>query len=199
MKYYLNENTTPLAFHAFLKWVSLPLGIIRILGNLSMITRQYEPGGLVTLECLVLIVDLALLVVALVGLIRMAGFGWAALMAHLCLMVGYAVVTIGIVAQYDAPDAMSAAVGNLFTALLYGGLVGLYYMKRRYLFFPEKTPPELLRAQERETGTAQVMERLASELEQPPAVYCWHCGQKLLPGSVFCSACGTQVGEEQKR
>lgn len=189
MKYYLDENTTPLAFHAFLKWVSLPLGILMTIGDLSTLSRSYLPSGWITIESVVSWIDLVLMVVALVGLIRMGGFGWMALMAHLALGAGYSLAVMGLVAQYDAPDAMSMAVSNLFMSLVYGGLVGLYYMKRRYLFFPEKVPPEL----------RQTREESPAREPAPPApstIFCDHCGARLLPDSLFCSRCGARVKGE---
>lgn len=195
MKYYLDENTTPLAFHAFLKWVSLPLGILRTFGELTSLSRSYAPSDWVTVAGIILLVDLVLLVVALVGLIRMSGAGWTALMAHLGLAVGTALLAVGVAAQYDAPDAMSMALSELFVVLVYSGLVGLYYMKRRYLFFPEKVPPELAMARQREARPAAPVERLVPDAPALPAVYCRHCGQKLLPDSAFCSGCGARVDE----
>lgn len=199
MKYYLDEKTTPLTFHAFLKWVSLPLGILKTIGEMTSLSRGYTfgEGEWVTMVGIVLLVDLVLMAVALVGLIRMEGFGWTALMTHLGLMAGYALVTLGIVAQYGTPDAMSMALSELVVSLVYGGLVGLYYIKRRYLFFPEKVPAELALARQREEWTASEVERLAPDAPTPSVVYCRHCGQRLLPNSAFCSGCGARVDGDE--
>lgn len=207
MKYYTERDNTPLAFHSFIKCLSLPLGILRTLGDLVTSTLDTEPGSGTELYSLVLLVDLVLLVMALVGFIRWKGFGWTSFMVHLGLSVGYALMTVGIYAQYDAAGF---ALGNLLVVLAYSIPEGLYYMKRRYLFFPEAIPALLAQDQaeakevppsaEEPPTLPEVLapseEAPAPELTPPPVVYCRYCGQKLLPQSLFCSGCGANISEE---
>lgn len=189
MKYYIDRNDTPLAFHAFIKWVSLPLGILRTLAELMMLSLRDGPEWATNLDGIMMVADLVLLVVALVGFIRWAGFGWKAWMVHLGLAIGYVLLWVGLYALH-APYAMGEAVGNLLAQSIYCGLVGLYYMKRRYLFYPEEVPALLDQTLVEEPPAAPVGE------EKPPIAYCRHCGDRLLPDSAFCSGCGARVGEE---
>lgn len=183
LKYYTDHHDTPLAFHAFVKWVALPLAILTTIGNLVTLSRSATIGGWADVSGVISLVDLVLLAMALVGLACWEGYGWMALMAHLGLAVGCALLMVGICAL-EAPDDMGFVLGRLLAILIYSGLVGLYYMKRRNLFYPKE-----------ESKT----EEIRPPVEEPSAACCRHCGEKLLPGSCFCPSCGARSETEPEK
>lgn len=197
MTYYTNRYSTPLAFHSFIKYFSLPLGILKSLGDLATSSQYTVPRAVADLDIVISLIDLCLLVVAFVGFIRWASYGWTAFGSHLVLMVVYALAAVCIYAQYDAAGV---ALGSLLVTLIYCGLVGLYYIKRRYLFFPDETPPLSTQPQtEEKDGSSSVEAAPAPELTPPPVAYCRHCGQELLPHSLFCSGCGAEIREDTSK
>lgn len=190
MTYYTNRQTAPLTFHSFIKYFSLPLGILKTLANLAA-TQYAAPQAAVGWDTFVSFVDLILLAVAFVGFIRWKGYGWTTFMGHLGLMAVNAVAVVFFYAQYDAVEA---ALGQLLVTVIYVGLVGFYYIKRQYLFFPEQAPISPVQAEEPEALSLED-EPPAPEISSPPVAYCRHCGQRLLPHSLYCSGCGAEVHE----
>lgn len=192
MNAYYDRDTTPLNFHAFYRYFSLPVGFLVIVVKIFGLTQMYPYGGWgADIDMAVYFIDLILIVVCFWGFAKWNSAGWYGVMSRLWLAVGYNVFLVFLYAYY-VPKAIGTAIGTLLGSLLYAIPIGIYYKKRKPLFFPDMTEA-LEEPEPRLSGYEAASQRGASV---PPIMYCRKCGNKLLPESDFCSKCGAPIIKE---
>ena len=190
MKKYYNKEETPLAFHMFFRYVSLPIGFLVTAGSMiSEISKIEYFHWLFAVDIGYDIILLALMLVCFIGFFGWKAYAWYGVIAYLCSGVLYSVIIV-ISYMFYIPDQIGTAVGRFLSFLIYAVLLGIYYRKRKPLFFTDtlkaitETSPDLI-SQE------------SSNPDTPPQVkFCRKCGYELLPNSVFCSKCGTPIVKE---
>lgn len=138
MKYYSIEST-PLKWHTFYRYVSMPLGVITgIIAIFSYIT---------TMDNLYYLIDIFFSVVqtvccaaAFVGFFKWKSYAWYAVMVNLANSVVYAIVSLAVTAAFGGDVAY--AVGSVIGTTAVSVLIGIYYNKRKPLFFGIPAPAE---------------------------------------------------------
>lgn len=145
MTTYTDRFGTPLLFHKFMNYVFLPLSFLFALERL-VVERALLFSGLwlTTIDACSVLATLLLTALAFVGLLRWKGFGWYGVMALQVVQFLFSLITLVICARYT-PDQLKAVAVQSAGAALRGVLVGVYYLKRKPLFFPPSEPqgPEL--------------------------------------------------------
>lgn len=198
MTRYTDKARTPLAYHTFFRYVALPLGILTTFANIFQEFGyfndfQIQPGSvlysLFITELLFYFIDLALLLVCFVGFFHWSRYAWYSTMIHLVLAVIYRLYVLVFFAVYN-PTETSSAVSDLIAALLLCVLLGIYYWKRKPLFFP--VPPD----SETSPGTEPTLSSPSLPGDSPRAIFCRKCGQRLPPDGAFCPQCGTPIKRE---
>ena len=173
MKYYSIEHT-PLKWHTFYRYVSMPLGVITgIIAILNYIAAMDNLFYLVDIFfCLVQTVCCA---VAFVGFFKWKSSAWYAVVINLANTVIYAIVSL-IVAVVFAGD-VAYSFGSLLGTTLTSVLIFIYYNKRKPLFFNMAAPAE---------PEKDVIYGLPNRV-------CGNCGAALTDSGSFCSNCGAPL------
>ena len=207
MKQYNDRATTPLAFHAFFRFCTAPVGFLLALGNL--IKTASNTNGIAFLNAIDLIyfsAVAALLLACFIGFFGWKPYAWKCVMAYLCLNSVYALYCVVIYAIYlsFSPIYMGTAVGQFIGVLVYSILVGIYYYKRKPLFFETDMQTYNGYAQpcSGQSGFYEYNANGGTPAASPSGtMYCASCGSALPPNSAFCGNCGAPVSnrnEEQK-
>lgn len=137
MKQYSFIANTPLKFHKFFWFVSLPLSFINEIRYFwDEFSGLYEWNFLYLYDYIFYVVDIVLIVCCFVGFCKWAPYGWYCMMAHLSLFcldnfIGFALY---VVIAKDMYPAIGRLLGTLLTAIP----IAIYYWKRRPLFFRNK-------------------------------------------------------------
>lgn len=207
-KYYHIEGT-PLTFLKFVR-VTLVLGFV--IGLVEFIPLLTSEADWYTIICNLL--ALALRVFAFFWLGDMKWRGVLAYCVLFLLPMLDAVAAIVLYAYYGALESIGPAVSRVLAAMLILAPVWVYFGKRRLLFSPvpeskktqEPVQPALCASQDNldENLTAERKEAkgLGSALTESRQTdgnlvkFCRNCGCELVPGSKFCSICGTKVVKE---
>jgi hypothetical protein len=130
-----------MAWHSFLKYVSLPLGFVTSLAGILGVVRY----GVVDMR-LYALVSMGTTVAAEIGLIRRLWWGPCCLLAGYGITVacGFCFAVLG--AAIENPYLVSQGIGQIISGALMLGLNWVYYQKRRALFSPEPVWLEAERA-----------------------------------------------------
>lgn len=190
MKQYSNKEGTPLAFHKFIWYFSLPVSFLTSISRMiSDISEMPFFNWLYAVDFAYYIIALTLMLVCFVGFFGWKSYAWYGIITYLCFNASYSLYAVIIYAAY-IPDALARAVGQLLGALVYATLVGIYYKKRRPLFF--------INTSEVNTGEHSAISNQVplnpGRSDAPPTVkYCIKCGFELLNNSKFCSRCGAPI------
>ncbi|MEL7658911.1 MAG: zinc-ribbon domain-containing protein [Bacillota bacterium] len=188
-QYYIKEET-PLKFHKFFWYVSLPLGFLVLIGSMiSEIREIVFFSWLYAIDIGYYVIALTLMLVCFIGFFEWKSYAWYGVMIYLSVIVLYNLIGVIIYAVY-LPDEIGTAIGQLLGILIYAILVGIYYKKRRPLFFTG-----MARTNVADNCNLTNAGRLNGiYLGVPPqANYCHKCGFELLEASDFCSKCGAPV------
>lgn len=181
VKMYYDRNTAPLTFHNFVRYASLPWTFLVNLAEMFLLSQtMYHRSQIYQFSMLLYVAMLILIGVCFWGFLKWKPCGWYAIMAMLALNVVFSLLSIQFYATY-APNEPNSAGPGLFVALIRGTLVGIYYYKRKPLFFEDMQSPE------QEMVAEDPADRVSA------ARFCRRCGATLLPGSEFCNHCGTRV------
>lgn len=190
LKMYYDRESTPLAFHTFVRYVSLPLGFLSIIGQ--MISATSNAAGnywLFNIDLLAYITTLALIVICFVGFIWWKPYAWYGMMVYLGFRTVYSAFVVAVYIAY-APNMVATVLGQFAAALIYGVLAGIYYLKRKPLFFEQMQLP-LQDAVKDELRSSAVEKEPANDMLSLP--FCPNCGARLMRGSTFCNQCGTKI------
>lgn len=182
MTEYKVKESTPLAYHAFFRWVFLPISILRLSADLVKLLRSYDfiilsrdtPWYLAApliLFPLLSFAMLALCIVAIIGCFHWKPYAWYSIMTLMILNLinlAFSFLTAVLI-----PGVFSAQeYVTLFGQAIVSILILIYYRKRKLLFIPDL----------RET-TGQIPQNFTSW----SANYCPRCGRPL--ENNFCPYC----------
>jgi uncharacterized membrane protein YccC len=193
MKQYYRKEETPLAFHKFFWYVSLPIGFIAsIISMISYFSDMPYLSWTYAFDLVYYVSLLTLLVICFIGFFQWKSYAWYGVFIYLCIQIIYSLSVILIYAVY-IPNEIGTAIGQFIAILIYAILIGIYYKKRRLLFFPEQT-----QASEKNgsSGVNSSDDSNPCSNNMPKAKYCRKCGFELLEDSDFCGHCGTAVNKE---
>lgn len=189
---YHHKEGIPLNFHRFFWYCSLPLGFLITLSRLfTGISEIISFNWLYAANIGFLIIALALMLVCFIGFFGWKSYAWYGVMIYLCVGVINNVYVLIAYAVYS-PNQIGTAAAQAAIFLIYSILVGIYYNKRRALFFSHMDRASASNVQEA-LNPAEV--NPSCEV-LPQAKYCRECGYELSDNSVFCSRCGTKVVKE---
>ena len=191
MKQYYHKEETPLAFHKFLWYFSLPVGFLVSIGAMiSEISKMTSFNWVYAVEIGYFILSITLMLLCFIGFFSWKSYAWYGLMTYLYAGVAFSLFACIIYAYYT-PDHIGTSIGQLLGMLIYVLPVSIYYKKRRPLFFPA-TADNFVNPQS--TNAGKDNSQYAKSL--PQVRYCRKCGYKLLDNSDFCSKCGVPVVKE---
>lgn len=192
MKQYYNPAQTPLAFHKFMWYVSLPLAFFTLLGQMSSEFSTIEQWSwLYYVDFVHYIAALLLVITSFSGFFKWKSYAWYALLTYLGLQVGYCLLSVLVYASYHS-EFIFYPISQLAAMLIYAIPVAIYYLKRRLLFFPEKIPLEYYAV----PVPTNVDPRGGTGFSMPPIRFCRKCGSQLVEGNDFCGRCGTAIVKE---
>jgi hypothetical protein len=190
---YHHKEVTPLNFHRFFWYFSLPLGFLIIIGKMvNEISEMVSFNWLYAADIGFFIILLTLRLVCFIGFFKRKSYAWYGVMIFLCVGILNSVYVLIAYAIYS-PDQIGTVAAQAAILLIYSILVGIYYNKRRALFFPHVDRASASNVQEA-LNSVEVNKTSCEVL--PQAKYCRECGYELSDNSVFCSRCGTKVVKE---
>ena len=189
MKQYYSRLEAPLAFHKFFWYVSLPIGFLVTLGNLvEEISGMVFFNWIYAIEIGFFLANLSLTLLCFVGFFKWKSYAWRSVMILLPTTVANNIFIVIVYALF-LPSQIGTSIGRLVGVIIYAILVGIYYKKRRPLFF--------VRSQDATGAPTNTEEKIPEGLPTTDltlqAKYCRKCGFLLLEGSIFCSRCGTPI------
>lgn len=187
MKSYISRETTPLTFHKFINYFSLPLGFIITLSNLLTIgTEQYVFVWMYLYDIVFSVLILILIAACFFGLHQWKPYGWYCVMIYWPFMTVYRMITGAIITIYS-PDYIGTAIGSTLGVATISGVVLLYYYKRKHLFIPLTISVKF------ESSCKESIDHDRTQKNVLKPIFCRKCGFRLVEGSVFCSSCGERV------
>lgn len=190
MKQYLLRENTPLAFHRFFWYFSLPIGFLLTIRTIyTTITEMTAYHWLYTVDIIYSIITLILFAACFIGFFGWKPYAWYCLITSLGLNVSYCVYSV-IIYQIYLPDEIGEAVGRLLGIVIYTIIVGIYYTKRRPLFFNSSNLNDMypnLKYIETEPKVEKRMDSI------PEVKFCRKCGHEIIAGYSYCGNCGTPV------
>ncbi len=137
MQQYHSKAGTPLKFHNFFRYILLPLNFIStaitMYQEFSVMTQFTWPYAV---DGFFFAVSLILMLSCVVGFFGWKPYSWYSVMAFLGILVVSGICNAAIYAAY-VPEELSNSVGQLLVAILEAALIGIYYYKRRPLFFSD--------------------------------------------------------------
>lgn len=168
MKYHSVE-TTPLKFHTFYRFVSMPFGCIA--GTIAAFNNIAEMTNVFYLiDIFFCALQAVCCATAFVGCFKWKSYAWYAIIINLVGGVVYQILVL-IIHLIFTPEFLSYDVGTLFGTGIVSVLVFIYYNNRKALFFSSATP------------TA----------EAPFGSCCPNCGAPITDAGRFCTDCGTAL------
>jgi len=138
MQKYTDKASIPLKFHAFYRYVLLPLNfaflLYSFLQEIKEMTFFHWTFVVIVISYIIIITSL---VIIFIGFYTWRPYGWYAIYVSLIASLAYNCFAAFILIAYDSAQAAYSA-GVIFGSLLRLGLIGLYYAKRKVLFFPNE-------------------------------------------------------------
>lgn len=191
-KYYQIEGT-PLKFHKFFWYVSLPLGALKILNSLftDVPTLSYLLGAYIFFIILY-VADIVLRIMCFLGFSLWKPYSWYAVMGLLGMNFFSILLVIALYIIY-IPSELANELRSTSVSFIYSIFVSIYYIKRKPLFIqggavqkPSTQPYIVYSGQTQSPGSGATQQ----------IKYCRKCGFELLADSDFCSKCGTPIVKE---
>ena len=188
MKKYYSRTETPLIFHKIFWYALLPLGFFGGIYNMVKEIQQMPfYNWLYGVDICFYLVTISLALVCFIGFFKWKPYAWYCLIIRLSFTLFNYILAAVITTIYD-PDKMAFSIGQVFGILIFTVLIGIYYIKRRPLFFQNA---------QNEVGTPYTTAQGVTAYYTAPQVkFCRKCGNSLESDSIFCSQCGTPVVKE---
>ena len=138
MKYYSIKGT-PLAFHNFFRFFSLPMGILITINQLiTECDMVYDIGielvWLLYIDIFFYITHIVLCTTCFIGFFKWESYSWYCVFAFQIIGILYDCYSI-IVTSIYLPDNTAMYVASLLGRVIILWLTGIYYFKRKPLFF----------------------------------------------------------------
>ena len=131
MKKYYDPENTPLKFHDFVVYISVPLAIIsNLIITLSTISNITAWSNAYVLAIGINLLDVAFSIVMFIGLLKWKAYGWVTVMIYAGI-IGYNALSDTLKYWSISPEAVGAAIPKL----IYMILLAIDYAKRRALYF----------------------------------------------------------------
>lgn len=129
------KEDTPLKFHKLFRFVILPLGVLNCVFRIILIVRSnLQPNIYTYVDLLFFIVILMTSLICFIGFFSWASYAWYCVMLQLVLKFIFQIYAITAY-MVLLPDQILGTMPNRFGSLIHVILVGIYYIKRRSLFF----------------------------------------------------------------
>lgn len=222
MDQYFDEYGTPLKYHKFLKWFSLPLNLLTSLAYLLQTLENISTNWVYGMDMVYYTLSLLAAAITLYGFFKWKPCGFYGILTIYGLGTLYSLVAFVIYAMF-LPEYLIKGLTNLLGQGIATVLICVYYLKRRPLFFEDMRrahmekifaqnipPVSGVTLEDRSGGDTTVCRvcgeklnagrtacmKCGTSVRQEPRMtyaYCHRCGTKLRPDSQFCSKCGTQV------
>ena len=219
MNTYTSRANTPLAFHNFIRFFSLPIGIITWLTRFSEFSNIEQLNWLYVIDFIFFTTAVVLLVLAFIGFLRWQLYGYKCLFIYLVVVNVFYLVCMAIYAAFNLTDEVNKLIGTEIVNLTYSVILFIYYRKRRQLFTSVFNKVNLTNnliksdfsaTDEMNTLAENTIAKIEPEAGQDipikdgndvieqgndnvKAKYCRKCGSRLEDDSRFCSLCGTEV------
>jgi ribosomal protein L40E len=191
MKQYFFKEETPLAFHKFFWYVSLPIGFfVTIVKMVNMLSEMLYFNWLYAIDIGFFLIALSLILTCFIGFWGWKSYAWYSIMIYLSVLVTYCIISVVVYAIY-IPYQINTAIGQLLGILIYVILVGIYYKKRRPLFFSGMLRVDGVRV----TTEAYTSESVPANKSELQTKFCRKCGSLLLDDSEYCQYCGTKLSK----
>lgn len=198
---------TPLSFLKFVR-VTLVLGtVIDLVTFIPFLTSEADWYSIIYH-----LLNLTLRILAFFWLGDMKWSGVLAYCGLFLLSMLDAIAAMALSAYYGVFEGIGGtAIGRVLAAMIILAPVWVYFGKRRLLFdpapgakktqepaqpapcAPQKSIDESLPEGRKDLESASAEDR---QIDVTPAKFCRNCGYELVPGSKFCSLCGTKVVKE---
>lgn len=197
MKRYYSVEDAPLGFHNFFLYVSIPLGtILTIFNMVATYAGGFEFSWIVVFDLLFNSTYVIFNIMIYIGLRKWERRSWYYLMISLTFRPIYSIIEIILYGLYF-PSEVGVATGKMLGYTVFAILVGLYYFKRKPLFFnAESKITEIKNDKLSDTTLGSKYDDLtiSDERIMHPQKYCRHCGQPFLSqDTLYCIKCGTKV------
>jgi len=140
MKQYYDRVQAPLAFHFFYRFIGLPLGFLtRVTELQELLTMTTDNNWLVTADIIFCLLSIGFILVCFIGFFGWKPYAWYGVMGYLCMQLIY-LLAGGTACAILFPEMAGSFVGKIIGALISAPLMGIYYIKRKPLFFaPQDT------------------------------------------------------------
>lgn len=143
MKEYYNLSDTPLKFHNFFRYLSLPLGLLISIGDVSeYFSAGYPFSFLFLADVLYFIAYFILALYMIIGFIKWSKTSWYCLNTYLALNTLYSFFILMFSIIYSSPQT-PANITRFIAILLYSFAIYVYYQKRKPLFFSDITSKQI--------------------------------------------------------
>lgn len=197
MKQYDDRATTPLMYHKFRWYVSLPLAVLITLIQINNEKELLFSGNWAYgIDGGYLLIILVLNMICFVGYFQWRAYAWYSTLISMVVQSGYAFIGIIIYALY-LPSQIATALGQFLGVTTVSILIGIYYIKRKPLFFTGAVPAAPPTAPEPWEAAKTEAEKIPAAAEPRRVIaFCYRCGNRLTPGSNFCSQCGTPIAKD---
>lgn len=185
MQQYFTIEGTPLKYHKFFHYFSLPFTFFGNIVGLVMTAMEmgtFNWGYTIDFTYCFLIIVLTSL--CFIGFFKWKPYAWYGVMLMQGLTLLYFLLLVFLAAFYSYGQ-LSDFIVCLIGSTIIDALICIYYYKRKPLFFQPEQPAQ----QPVFTAPAAPTPPVSAS----PACFCGNCGCKLLPDSIFCSECGTRI------
>ena len=177
MEKYKDRRATPLGWHAFTRFVRVPLGVVlSIYFGFSLL--RLGINDFVICFLLMELLSVVLLILFFVGAFNWKRYAWQAIVAFLFYDVFLSFCTYAITYV-----VLSKTIAFTLGVTVLHGIDFIYYEKRECLFddnkFDASNVPAPLTIRDTNTSTN--------------VLYCRRCGTRLDQDAMFCKRCGTRI------
>lgn len=195
MKKYTKIENTPLKFHNFLRYFSLPIGILgaifQIFRDVVTLSSAFvSDSNIISLDITYSFIYLIALCFAFTGLNKWKQYGYYGIITVACMLAGERLLTSIVIVQYSEQMSQLELRAFFLSLTCFTIPVIIYYRKRRFLFFAKESSTEL----SDEKKQTQVIETKSSNKQKSLGkdIYCKKCGGLIEPISKKCNKCGKQ-------